>query len=850
MKRFAIFTIGLLMIMIHTMTVDASGIGDAESTHPRVIIDKSRISDIVSNCNGALNTVYRDFLSECEEIIAQGPTEYYEAEDIQELWMRDVGNNIMKLSFAYLMTHDEKYSSAAAEIVAAAEQYPSWGRTSVYCNKDLACAHMLFGVSAYYDWCHNTLSESEKEHALNLLIEKGNGMYNNGAGGWWRKSFLQNHLWINAASLMVAGAAIYDDAPQISEKWMTQAEVYYKEAFSALPKDGSTTEGFLYWQYGISHMIYYLNTAQNCGRENYTASEFVKQTGNFANYLVVGEGYKITDTSVFDFSDSDEDCGGAYIAELSYLAALNRSEQTQWFVHQGLDSRADKKSYWKVLMYYDSTLAQEQPNDEEYPCDKLFLKTGYGFMRTGWGKNQTALAFHCGRAVGLDAPYRFKTWSKGSDLGTGHLHPDMNHISLYYNGYKLLSDDGYTASRTSDHNTLIVNGAGQYGEGKNWTNFDVNPDEGPDAVSEVKRFIGTKTYAYAMCDATAAYGKSGMVDKFNRHILFIKKGVVIVIDDIALSDASADAYVQYFSDLPFQEEKDGTFQYDNTAVAMAVKTFGYGDAQICDGKRMINSAGLQENAQILKIRNRANSTNWVQPVSFSYAEGDLDFYEVSLESAENGKFLFMIQSKNDAYDREYYEIDINEAEVKEVEHQLFHISVDAVNKAVTITGDLYYGKNALLDIMVTDEKKNIRYMDRQSVEGNRFETSFVLDGSPSGIYEADIYSSEYRQHAVLSFYLPEMEEQISLLDYAIDADEEVKGDFHIKNSADTSKTVMVIIAKYDHREVLVDSKFESIVLKANADTIYHINCGFKKNKDESVRIYLWDHKMCPRIGRI
>ena len=172
MKRFVIFTIGLLIIMIRTMTVDASGIGDAEGTHPRVIIDKSRISDIVSNCNGALNTVYRDFLSECEEIIAQGSTEYYEAEDIQELWMRNVGNNIMKLSFAYLMTHDEKYSSAAAEIVAAAEQYPSWGRTSAYYNKDLACAHMLFGVSAYYDWCYNTLSESEKEHALNLLIEK------------------------------------------------------------------------------------------------------------------------------------------------------------------------------------------------------------------------------------------------------------------------------------------------------------------------------------------------------------------------------------------------------------------------------------------------------------------------------------------------------------------------------------------------------------------------------------------------------------------------------------------------------------------------------------------------------
>ena len=341
-----------------------------------------------------------------------------------------------------------------------------------------------------------------------------------------------------------------------------------------------------------------------------------------------------------------------------------------------------------------------------------------------------------------------------------------------------------------------------------------------------------------------------MVDKFNRHILFIKKGVVIVIDDIALSDASADAYVQYFSDLPFQEEKDGTFQYDNTAVAMEVKTFGYGDAQICDGKRMINSAGLQEDTQILKIRNRANGTSWVQPVSFSYAEDDLDSYEVSLESAENGKFLFMIKSKNDAYDREYYEIDINEAEVKEVEHQLVHISVDAVNKAVKITGDFYYGKNALLDIVVTDEEKNIRYIDRQSVEGNRFETSFVLDGLPSGIYEADIYSSEYRQHVVLSFYLPKTEEQISLLDYAIDTDAEVKGDFHIKNSADTSKTVMVIIAKYDDREVLVDSKFESIVLKANADTIYHINCGFKKNKDESVRIYLWDRKMCPRIGRI
>ena len=75
------------------------------------------------------------------------------------------------------------------------------------------------------------------------------------------------------------------------------------------------------------------------------------------------------------------------------------------------------------------------------------------------------MVFKCGPFIGHDAMDKFSY-----DPGGGHVHPDANHFVLFGGGQWLMRDDGYQPKWTGQHNTLLVNGHGQLGEGAEWFN--------------------------------------------------------------------------------------------------------------------------------------------------------------------------------------------------------------------------------------------------------------------------------------------------------------------------------------------------------------------------------------------
>jgi hypothetical protein len=140
--------------------------------------------------------------------------------------------------------------------------------------------------------------------------------------------------------------------------------------------------------------------------------------------------------------------------------------------------------------------------------------------RTDWSGNEDLLSIKCGIPMGLNLYEKVLSGEYTGDPDAGHAHPDANHITLYANGEFLLKDDGYADKFSSNHNTLLVNGKGQLGEGGDWLT------EGKyiqyQAQPFIKLAISTDAYDYIVGDATEAYAPNLGLSSFERNVLWLK----------------------------------------------------------------------------------------------------------------------------------------------------------------------------------------------------------------------------------------------------------------------------------------------------------------------------------------
>ena len=191
--------------------------------HPRVFYSAQDFELMRSKAAGAFKDDFEYYIKKADELCRRGALEYWYDEELEELWMRNEGDNIRFLSLMYKLTGNPLYKSTATSMVDVAIGYPSWGRGETFENKDLACSHMLIGISCYYDWLYHDLTADEKTAALNIITERANLL---NAGGWWSKSYLMNHLWINASACMTSAMSIYDEVPD-ALNWARSANKRY-----------------------------------------------------------------------------------------------------------------------------------------------------------------------------------------------------------------------------------------------------------------------------------------------------------------------------------------------------------------------------------------------------------------------------------------------------------------------------------------------------------------------------------------------------------------------------------------------------------------------------------------------
>ena len=501
-----------------------------QGVHPRLYLDAAGVAPLRKSIETTHAALWKNVKRQADAAVKSVPPNYVLPGDDQQLWQRDVGSAMPTLAMAWLMTQDKTYLRAARDWALASCSYPTWGRNA-FDGLDLAAGHQLFGLAIIYDWCFADLDEPARKTIRETLVRRGAVLFEAAATGraWWWRSYLQDHMWVPLTGLAAAGLSIFDEHED-AILWVGLAAGRLKRAMEALGPDGAYHHGVGYWGYGVEYMLKFMHLSRDLLGVSLYDSPWVRNTAAYRLYLSLPRNAWTRSNSVVDIADCPRSAWNGRDFLLRGLAREFRDGRAQWLAEELAAAQfAGNEASWLNLIWQDPTVQPLAPGDTPpMPTLRHFADMGIVSARSGWSGDESLVVFKCGPFIGHQAIQRF-----AYDPGAGGVHPDAGHFVLFGSGEWLVRDDGYQPKRTSQHNTLLVDGKGQLGEGEMW--FAAGQPLKVKARPRIVLANSAPQIDEITGDATEAYSADLGIKRFVRRIAFIKPNVLIVADDIELS---------------------------------------------------------------------------------------------------------------------------------------------------------------------------------------------------------------------------------------------------------------------------------------------------------------------------
>jgi hypothetical protein len=493
----------------------------AEKLRPSLFLNPDRLATLRASIQTTHAKLWAAVLKDANGFAAAKPPHYPSPppENDEQLWQREVGNKLPFLALAYLLTGSQRYLDAAVTWSLASCSYPTWG-TGNRDGIDLSVGHQLFGLALVYDWLYDQLPASARSTIHNTLLTRGNVMFQApGNKAYWKKSILQNHLWVNLAGLTAAALALREPD---TNAWTDFSRDKFRQTEAALGPDGASHEGVPYWTYGVEYLLKFWHLAGDAWNEKPTSPWWPK-TAAYRLYMGLPRNSWSPQNDLIDIADGPraDYYGPDYL--LRRLAHLYNDPHAQWLAAElERASATNYASRWLNLLWYDPAIPEQSP--AALPTFHHFEDIGIVSARTGWTGDESLLAFKCGPPLG-HAAAKFDY-----DAGAGHVHPDANHFVLFGAGEWLLRDDGYAWKQTDQHNTLLIDGAGQIGEGAQW--FRALDAIRAHANPRVLTATSNPEYDEIIGEAASIYPANLGLKSFRRRLIFWKPDMLLVLDDI------------------------------------------------------------------------------------------------------------------------------------------------------------------------------------------------------------------------------------------------------------------------------------------------------------------------------
>ena len=494
-------------------------LGRIPKRHPRLFLRPEQLPRLRQLAKGELKKEFDALVKECERLLknpppsAEPPTypkgTVRKSEDWRKTWWGNrvhtirCLNGAATLGFTWRLSGNDAYGRLAKRLLMAAAEWDTKGSTGYRYNDEAGMPYNYY-FSRTYTFIHDLLSEKEKARCRQVMTVRGREMYDHLA---------RRHLWRPYAShsnrawhwLGEVGVAFLDEIPD-AEEWVWFAmNVFYNVYPAWSDADGGWHEGASYWAGYIHRFTWWADAMRVAMDVNAYRKPYFSQVGYYPMSLqppgTRGGGFG--DLCAARRSSNNR-------ALMTILAAQARNPHWQWYVDVHGGPRAEGG--------YIGFIRGALPKVDARPPDDL--PTSRCFRGTGLAMLNTNLA---GAADNVQVIF------KSSPFGTqSHGYESNNSFLLYAFGERLLIRTGRRDIYGSLHH-------------KNWmwhtksTNCITVGGEGQTKHSAATRgrvlgFHASRAFDYVAGEAGSCYGKT--LERFTRHILFVKPGMVVVFDRV------------------------------------------------------------------------------------------------------------------------------------------------------------------------------------------------------------------------------------------------------------------------------------------------------------------------------
>lgn len=608
-----------------------SSLDNVRGIHPRIYLTKERIAELRTLIKTTHAHLWEEIRKQADDICRIEPPTYMDEDqwsNIEQLYMRSVGNNIPFLAMAYVLSDDRKYLDAGKKWALAACGYKTWGLYE-FGGIDLAASHQLFGLGILYDWCYDALDEETKRTIRETIIQRGSYMFNAAASGrmvkdievyrhhpWtqWDEAYLQNHLWDNSCGLSVAGLSVFDEYDDATQ-WLGFTLDKFQTTMKLLGDDGSSHEGVPYWTYGIEYLLKFMELSRTLLDVDMYDNNWFRATAMYRLYMGLPKNSWSNSNTVVNYGDSPRYDWYGPDYQLRRLASEYKDGYAQWLAQEIDEQHAEHAvAGWLNLLWYDPKVMAKPPYD--LPTIHHFEDIGIVTARTDWSGDESLLFFKCGPYIGHKAIQQMVY-----DHATGHhVHPDANNFMLFGYGEWLIRDDGYWSKHTRYHNTLIIDNGEQLGGGDR--SFSGLEPHSYQAHPRITRVQSTPEVDFISGDATEAYPKNTGLLHYRRHLIFMKPDVLIIIDDIKLNEEK-ELELDFHPEQQ-QAERDGNvFVIRGEKASLRIEPLTYEGISVTEKKIVtIPKEENDKDGDLYTISFNNKQSQWLQITALSWAHAN------------------------------------------------------------------------------------------------------------------------------------------------------------------------------------------------------------------------------------
>ena len=499
------------------------------SVHPRLLFTAADVPGMKARIQGDSLAFYNQLLAYLP--VSRPPTNTNFQTNATEA-QRQGFWRMPTVALHYVLTGSSTSFSRAKGFLQLLLDTDHW-ETGTEIDSGMGAANMLVGAALTYDWLYNDLDPAFRAAFRAKLLLQARRMYYGGHmelnadSHYWQQDTQNNHRHHRDAGLVLAVLAVAS-ADQTDDDWIL-SKTFEELAFvhQWLPPDGSSHEGPTYMPFGYIYLTLAMDASDRCLGTGYLGHDFFRNAPGFRFTTMTPN---LLDTLSYGDSNGGTNFLNNYLLRMT---ARHRLTDEQAAFLRAFAANSDCAEYgWSSIIWHDPTVQGGSINN--LPLTSFHSDLGLATLRDGWeASGAVAAMFKCGPYGGarLNA---YRNANSYHYINIAHDDPDAGEFLIYVGNKPVARSDGYSyLKRTSSHNTILVNGAGQKGEGGQWTQPLSNTDM--TQLAKVLRWSASLDTALVEGEAGAAY--TGL-SRFRRTMVWVKGRYLLLLDDIRPTSSS------------------------------------------------------------------------------------------------------------------------------------------------------------------------------------------------------------------------------------------------------------------------------------------------------------------------